>query len=436
MSVPTPHLDGAGEGWKRLADLSLICSLPFPRPIARAAHEAMRAVQLSLSLSKRRRRVAQQNLNFCVYRESVPSNKRLPAHMRFAKSLGGLGLFTTAYATYKYKSDEGFRRSVTLFSVCGPIVVHYRGMQIKHKIFPPKTKQEEDDDWRALDRAYSDKVLRMLQNLKGLYVKYGQLGAGLVPPIWAKKLATLEDQVPCESFETVKQTIREELGDVDRIFRSFERDPIGAASIGQVHRAVLRDGTTVACKVQYPTSQRLFKNDMAAIRNFCKMFAPEQLLILDELERTVSDEFDYLKEAQNLIDVQKAMVDGGFSHEVVVPAPKLQYCTKRVLVMDFLEGPKLHDGVMKYAAHAAEAQGKSIDEYQREIKDRIKREGFPARYEGPSSREIEAYRRYLKAKDFALNAVFFLLNHTLGKLFGFTLDYQNSVVPPNIPHIM
>lgn len=72
----------------------------------------------------------------------------------------------------------------------------------------------------------------------------------------------------------------------------------------QVHAATLSDGTRVAIKVQYPDAARLFRSDMATIRGFCRIFAPEQLVTLGELERNFEHEFDYMQEAANLMEVR------------------------------------------------------------------------------------------------------------------------------------
>lgn len=104
-----------------------------------------------------------------------------------------------------------------------------------------------------------------------MYTKYGQIGAGMTntfSDIWIEKLRTLEDNVPPQPLEVVQQTILEDTGAASMadIFQSFEAEPLGSASIGQVHRAVLNDGREVAVKVQYPDSERLFRGDMKSIR--------------------------------------------------------------------------------------------------------------------------------------------------------------------------
>ena len=120
------------------------------------------------------------------------------------------------------------------------------------------------------------------------------------------------------------RTILEETGKpASETFSEFDDAPLGSASIGQVHRAVLRaDGSEVAVKVQYPEAKGLFRTDMQTIKGFMKVAAPEQLVTLGELERQFEQEFDYRQEAANLREVGANMRRHGFApREVTVRLP-------------------------------------------------------------------------------------------------------------------
>merc|ERR1719181_1018037 len=131
---------------------------------------------------------------------------------------------------------------------------------------------------------------------------------------------------------------------VTEAFEYFDPVPLGSASIGQVHRAIMNDGREVAVKVQYNEAQELFHGDINTIRNFCEVLAPEQVCAMEALRKSNEAELDYENEAKNLTDVTRNMKKHGFMpRDVVVPQPIM--ATKRILIMELLPGPKLTDGM-------------------------------------------------------------------------------------------
>ena len=210
---------------------------------------------------------------------------------------------------YLYATDEGTRRACTLYGKLGPVVVHYRFVEARQQFL--KTPEEAAErEWRALDRKYAAAVVGELEQLQGMYTKYGQIASGMnntFSTIWSEQLRKLEDKVPPRPKEVVMRTILEETGKpASETFSEFDDAPRGSASIGQVHRAVLRaDGSEVAVKVQYPEAKGLFRTDMQTIKGFMKVAAPEQLVTLGELARQFEQEFDYRQEAANLREVDK-----------------------------------------------------------------------------------------------------------------------------------
>ena len=104
----------------------------------------------------------------------------------------------------------------------------------------------------------------------------------------------LLDAVPHKPMDVMRPIIEADLGaPMDAIFASFEDEPIGAASIGQVHRATLKDGTKVVVKVMYPDTEVFFKGDVFALRRFCEIAKPEVLITFKEIEEQFKTEFDY-----------------------------------------------------------------------------------------------------------------------------------------------
>ena len=123
----------------------------------------------------------------------------------------------------------------------------------------------------------------------------------LFHPIY-EGLKTLQNDVPFQPADYVKSLITEQLGvECDKIFSEIDEIPLGSASIGQVHRAVLADsGREVVVKVQYPNVEDTFRWDMSTIMDFCKLAQPIHVPFLRECEKQFMTEFDYRLEAQNL----------------------------------------------------------------------------------------------------------------------------------------
>jgi aarF domain-containing kinase len=175
-------------------------------------------------------------------------------------------------------------------------------------------------------------------------------------------LKDTQDNVPSEFEDAravrqyISDVLKEELGrSFDEVFDEFDETPLGVASIGQVHRARLR-GTKqdVAVKIQLPDMERRFRGDIATLRRFCTLATPQFLPSFNEIEKQFCTEFDYRGEAQNLIDVG-SVLSSKWSKEVQVPKPHMDLCSTRILVMDYLQGVKMVDGVRaQYKALACE----------------------------------------------------------------------------------
>lgn len=343
-------------------------------------------------------------------------------------------------AAYKYKTDEGFNRATQLYVRIGPVVTHYRLLELKHSLLSVPGEVAEAE-WHALDAKYAAHVVGTLEALQGMYTKYGQIGAGMtntLSHVWIEELRRLEDAVPPRSTATVMRTIEQETGKpVESTFSYFDTKPLGSASIGQVHRAVLAiDNSEVAVKVQYPDAASFFRSDMATIKGFFAIFAPEQLVTLGELERQFEFEFDYRHEAANLREVGSNMRRHGYApREVVVPQPRLELCSERMLVMELVPGVKLLDGLRKYGATLAAKEGKTIEEFEAAMRQNIEREGVPERYHGPSARQIALYLRVAKIGDALANILIGTYNVLVGWAIG-RLAYMHTTLPPNGPQIM
>jgi predicted unusual protein kinase regulating ubiquinone biosynthesis (AarF/ABC1/UbiB family) len=197
-------------------------------------------------------------------------------------------------------------------------------------------------------------ITRTLGELKGAAMKIGQMMATdpeLLPPSMLEELATLQHSAPSMPLSTVKNVVQEALGrPIDDVFSDFSAAPIGAASIGQVHRAVLReDGRKVAVKVQYPGIADTIRSDMKNLGNLFALLrtqVPKERLDawLEEFTSVLERESDYLREADNLERFHVVLKD---LRGVRVPVPVHEHTRRNVLVMEFFDGEKLEPWLLQ-----------------------------------------------------------------------------------------
>ena len=189
-----------------------------------------------------------------------------------------------------------------------------------------------------------------LERLGPTFVKLGQLLSSrpdILPPVYLKALARLQDRVKPFPYPEVELTIEQELKTkINKAFSYFEPEPLAAASLGQVHRAALHDGRPVAVKVQRPNIARQIEEDFAALEEVAKFLQRHTKLgqryqlvnILDEFERTLAHELDYCREAANMVNLAKSLAK---FDRLRIPLPVQDYTTHRVLTMEYIEGTKI-----------------------------------------------------------------------------------------------
>lgn len=189
-----------------------------------------------------------------------------------------------------------------------------------------------------------------LEKLGPTFVKLGQLLSSrveLLPAAYLEALARLQDEVEPFGFAEVEKIVSSELGvRMSKAFATFEDQPMAAASLGQVHRATLRDGRAVAVKVQRPGIREQMVEDLEAIEDIAEFFDKHTELgrryefcqMLEQFRRSLLRELDYRLEATNLTTIREQL--RSFTH-IVVPAPIADYTTSRVLTMEFVPGKKI-----------------------------------------------------------------------------------------------
>jgi ubiquinone biosynthesis protein len=208
---------------------------------------------------------------------------------------------------------------------------------------------DEDSDALAADPKAAE-LADDLEKMGPIFVKLGQLlstRVDLMPDPYLKSLARLQDSVEPFPNEQAEEMIREELGvRISKAFSEFDSKPLASASLGQVYRARLRDGRQVVVKVQRPGIRRQIADDLEAlteIASFLDNYTDagrryQFMLILDEFQRNLVRELDYLQEARNLTLIGENLKE---FDRIVIPKPVPDYSTHRVLTMDYVHGRKI-----------------------------------------------------------------------------------------------
>ncbi|MDR2898568.1 MAG: AarF/ABC1/UbiB kinase family protein [Spirochaetaceae bacterium] len=229
-------------------------------------------------------------------------------------------------------------------------------LQEKAKIRIAAEKSSMGEQIRLIDigknRINYEQIRLMLEALGPTFVKLGQFLSSrpdIIDPALAKELEKLQDGVPPFSGEDAELIIQEELGKpVRRLFASFDRTPIASASIAQVHKAVLFNGTAVAVKVQRPDIQKTVELDVQILKDlagfaerhikFLSWFQPVSLI--DTFCEGLLCELDFLHEMENISRFTDAY---SATPHLVVPRYYEQLSTRRVFCMEFVFGTKISE---------------------------------------------------------------------------------------------
>jgi predicted unusual protein kinase regulating ubiquinone biosynthesis (AarF/ABC1/UbiB family) len=183
---------------------------------------------------------------------------------------------------------------------------------------------------------------------RGILIKIGQFFSSrvdILPEEYTDELSKLQDQVPPSPFSDIVRRLTEELGPMDEIFSDFNEIPIASASLGQVHRACLRDGDCIVVKVQYPGIDEVIAADMRALKYIIRILRVlyRQInldVIYSEFSRIVAEELDYLLEGKNAETFARNFAK---NERIKIPIVYWPYTTSKVLTLEFLEGTKITD---------------------------------------------------------------------------------------------
>ena len=233
------------------------------------------------------------------------------------------------------------RRTATMARMGARTGTNYVSMKARSALADQDRKQELNEEFQMRS---AEQVAEMLGDMKGALMKIGQMASyldqGLPEPL-REALAELQQNAPPMAPELVEQVVRAELGDApERVFAEWDPVPLAAASIGQVHRAVTRDGRAVAVKVQYPGVDRAVAADLESsdlLFQVLGMLFPglDPAPIVTELRERLVEELDYRIEADN----QRLFTDHYRDHPFIhVPAVFDDLSTARVLTTELVEG--------------------------------------------------------------------------------------------------
>ena len=317
-------------------------------------------------------------------------------------------------------SYQGVQRQLRFWSVLSPIVFDYwwnmasSSPYVKYQKFimpttstPTTTitatsvnemagKSDDDNDdedenmmddrsykYKELHERNAPRLFQIMLDLGGLYIKLGQVLSVTALPIpeqYRVLFRTLQSTVPGHAeFESiVKPTLEKEFGrPLEEIFTSVEVEPCGAASIGQAHRAILKDtGEEVVIKVQYPSARWQVPADITCVGDFLKLCVFFDLVDKDsskmsyeEFSRQFLAELEYDTERKNLEQVYQSTLDPSAPYirrGVVVPKVYPDLCTNLVITMSYLPGPKFEEEAKRQLELVGIRTNRSIRDVVRE----------------------------------------------------------------------
>lgn len=235
-------------------------------------------------------------------------------------------------------------RMLKIFFLVLQIVICYR----IHYLISPWYREETLKRRRArLHQQQARRITRHAIRLKGILIKLGQFLSArmdILPEEFTQGLMELQDTIPAVDIHFIKKRIREELGeDPDVIFAQFTPTPIAAASLGQVHEAVLPSGQRVAVKIQYPGIRQIVEMDLRAtrwgLRWLSRLYPHIRWDILyNEFSQILHYELDYIQEGRNAEQFRENFKD---DDRIIVPKVFWNYTTSHVLTLEFVEGIKI-----------------------------------------------------------------------------------------------
>jgi predicted unusual protein kinase regulating ubiquinone biosynthesis (AarF/ABC1/UbiB family) len=235
----------------------------------------------------------------------------------------------------------------------GRVYLGIKGQQfIARRLQPPDMAKR----WSEFNRESATSIYDAAIELRGLILKGCQFigsRADVLPPEYIEILSKLQDRVPPSTFASVRKTVEDELGcPLEEVFETFGERPIASASLAQVHEARLHGGQRVAVKVQYPEIASLVRSDLSNLKVLFRAVGVierdfDLMPLVGELGKQMPLELDFVNEAHNAERVAAFFAD---REDVHVPRVHWEHTTRRVLVMEFIDGIKISNAPALLAA--------------------------------------------------------------------------------------
>lgn len=257
-------------------------------------------------------------------------------------------------------TSERLGRALSFYQTAIPVFLSYQALDMyvkfqREKLGKEITPEAEEAEYQKLHEWGSVLIAAKINELKGFYVKTGQIistRVDIFPEQYTSKLAMMQDSLDPLPADVIKDIVKKDLlegADLSDLFAEFDDTPLGSASIAQVHRAKLLDGRVVAVKVQRPGVEPKLLGDIANLKNFAyvvrELLPVDYYKVFSELERSLIYELDFLHEAQATAKVAAAVAHSPSNKPtdppVVVPLPIPGLVSKKVMVMEYVDGVAL-----------------------------------------------------------------------------------------------
>jgi predicted unusual protein kinase regulating ubiquinone biosynthesis (AarF/ABC1/UbiB family) len=237
-------------------------------------------------------------------------------------------------------------RFVSVAWVAARIYAGYKSIQLWSRIAGDARKEER---YRRQDGRAARALYRSAVRLQGMLIKACQFiatRADVLPDAWVDTLSSLHDQVPPRPFAAIRERVERELGrPLDAVFAKFDPRPLASASLAQVHAARLHDGRRCAVKVQYPGIEGIVRADLRNLAVILRVLAWLEhdfdfRVLMREAFKYIPMELDFEHEADNCETIARNLAARA---DVLVPRVYREFSTRRVLVMELIEGIKITD---------------------------------------------------------------------------------------------
>lgn len=373
-----------------------------------------------------------------------------------ARGIAGKGVLALAAAgtpvfAYAYATDEGTRRSTTFWANVVPMYTAYRFVQLLNRDAGLLSDDRANRVYESLHRAFAVPTRDITYRLRGFYLKHAQMMSmqdSFVPKEFMKWVKDTQSNVPTEytgekAIEVVRGILLQESSlAFEDVFEDFSEQPIGVASIGQAHKARLTKryceqhgikDPVVAVKFIYPNIERIFRSDIHTLKTFCEFAMPQHAPAFNEIERQFVTEFNYKLEAQNLNAVHDNIIPRFGAH---VDIPVALMSSQSLLVMSFLDGVKLVDGIRSSFDKVARLSGRSLEDIERENALKMKDGTYKLKSLQQEQSDRKTLQLYMTLRNVTYNTACFLYNYSIFRFAYGKVQYDWAELPLDLAHII